>query len=127
MKKLEPHENEIVGEWIREGERVVGNDSCRRIQWLIAESLQQVGVDEKSGGWEKLFRDPGDGRYWLLSYPHGEMQGGGPPALRHLVLTDQEVKERFVSPDVWINRTEKLMRERNIRFLPPNDSAEAKD
>ena len=122
MKKIESHETELVGKWIHEGKRVRGNEACVRIQWLIAEVLQQIGVDERSGGWDKLFRDPVDGRCWLLTYPHSEMHGGGPPVLKHLPLTDQEVKEKFVSPEEWNKHMEKYMREHNIRVISSKDS-----
>ena len=124
MKKIEPHETELIGGWIRERGRVLGNETCERIKWLISGVLQQVGVDKGSGGWEKLFRDPSDGRYWLLTYPHSEMHGGGPPALKHLPLTEQEAKEKFVSPEEWKKHMEKFMRERNIQFISSKESSE---
>ena len=124
MKKIEPHEHEIIGAWISEGKRIRGDEACERIQWLVKEVLQQVGVDKASGGWDKLFRDPADGRYWLLTYPSSAMQGGGPPALKQLPLTDQEAKEKFVSPEEWNKHMEKLMRERNIRVISSKDSKE---
>ena len=31
--------------------------------------------------WSVLFRDPGDGRLWELTYPESGSQGGGPPRL----------------------------------------------
>ena len=40
-----------------------------------------------------LYRDPGDGRYWELAYPNGEMHGGGPPSL--IMLTEQEAKTKY--------------------------------
>ena len=123
MKKLETGENELIGEWIRAGAQVHGNDVCARIQWLTSEVLQQVGVDKESGGWDKLFRDPSDGRYWLLTYPHSDMHGGGPPTLKHLPLKDHEVKEKFVSPEEWKKHMKKFMDERNIRFIPSKDSS----
>ena len=121
MKKLESHESELIGEWIHEGGRVRGNDASERIQWLISEVLTLVGVDEKSGGWDKLYRDAADGRCWLLTYPQSEMHGGGPPVLKLLRLTDEEVKERFVSPEEWDKHMEHFMRDRNILFISPKD------
>ena len=126
MKKLESYEKELVGDWILADGKVRGNEACERIHWLISEVLQQMGVDAASGGWDKLFRDPADGRYWLLTYPRSEMQGGGPPALKHLTLTDQEVKEKFISPEEWKKHMEKFMRERDIQFISSKETEEKK-
>ena len=126
MKKLEPQEEELIGEWItaRPGGLARGSDACNRIEWLISGTLQLVGIDAESGGWDKLYRDPVDGRYWLLTYPHSEMHGGGPPQLKHLPLTEQEVKEKFVTPEAWDKHMEQFMRERNIRFVTRDEPSE---
>ena len=129
MKKLEPNETELIGEWISagRGSPVRGNEACDRIQWLTSEILEKVGVDPKSAGWEKLFRDPKDGRYWLLTYPKSEMQGGGPPALRHMPLSAEEVKEKFVSVEEWNAHMDKFMRDRNITFIQSKDASDRKE
>ena len=126
MKKLEPGEEELVGDWILVDGKVRGNEPCERIHWLVSEVLQHIGVDAASGGWDKLYRDPADGRYWLLTYPRSEMQGGGPPALKHVAITDQEAKEKFVSPEEWEKHMEKFMRDRNIRFISSEEAEEKK-
>jgi hypothetical protein len=95
MKKLNSTENELVGEWIGRGPDVRGNEACERIEWLISGVLEYVGADKDSGGWDKLYRDPGDGRYWLLTYPKSHMHGGGQPSLKHLELTTSEVEKKF--------------------------------
>ena len=81
MKKISPDEKAMLGSVMREGKMLIDREACLRINWLASEVLENVGVGKESGGWEKLYRDPADGRYWLLTYPHGEMQGGGPPLL----------------------------------------------
>lgn len=77
--KLQPHETDLVGKWIAEGGKVRADSTCERIKQLVAHSLQQVATDKS--GWDVLYRDPLDGRYWEHTYPHGEMHGGGPPRL----------------------------------------------
>jgi hypothetical protein len=125
MKKLESFEIELIGEWVREGGQVRANEACDRIHWLVTEVLTQVGVDKGSGGWDKLFRDPADGRYWLLTYPHSEMHGGGPPALKQLSITDQDLDQRFISPSDWKKQMEKSMESRHIRLLSEKDPPSA--
>ena len=54
----------------------------RNIRSLVADSLAKVATDQS--GWTSLYRDPSDNRLWELTYPHGEMHGGGPPTLRRI-------------------------------------------
>jgi hypothetical protein len=80
--KLNSNENELIGKWIVEGGRVRGDNTCERIQWLTSHHLRKIAINKQSGGWETLFQDPDDGRYWEQIYPQGEMHGGGPQALK---------------------------------------------
>ena len=91
--KLQPHETELVGKWVADGEEVRGDATCERIEQLIASHLKQIAVSKEWGAWETLFQDPGDGRYWERTYPQGELQGGGPPQLR--CLSPNEVKRKY--------------------------------
>jgi hypothetical protein len=77
--QLTPDENRIDGNWIVKGTKVTGDSNCQRIENLIKSYLQKIGIDQS--GWDTLFRDPRDGRYWELVYLHSEMHGGGPPSL----------------------------------------------
>lgn len=70
---------ELTGHWQLAAGKMVADDTCRRIQQLISEQLIRIATD--SSGWLALYRDPQDSRLWELSYPQGEMQGGGPPKL----------------------------------------------
>lgn len=119
MKKLQVDEVELVGARLNGDKLDVDAKACERIDWLVNTALDIFGFSEESGGWDKLYRDPADGRFWLLTYPFSAMHGGGPPTLRHLKLTEGEARSRFVSPEKWHKRMEKFMRERNIRFIPP--------
>lgn len=74
-----PGETAIAGSWTRVGGRIVADDVCARITSLIESELLFLATS--NNGWEKLYRDPVDGRYWELTYPQGELQGGGPQAL----------------------------------------------
>ena len=79
MTELQPHETILTGNWLFEGTSVIGDDVCRRIEWLVDSHLEKLATD--SSGWEALYRDPRDGRFWERTYPQGEMHGGGPPQL----------------------------------------------
>jgi hypothetical protein len=39
---------------------------------LTRQHLRQIAVSEGSGGWETLFQDPNDGRYWERTFPQSE-------------------------------------------------------
>jgi hypothetical protein len=76
---LAPQEIELIGSWRLEGSQMVADTTCQRIEQLIAGQLQKIGTD--TSGWEALYRDPSDDRFWEITFPQGEMQGGGPPKL----------------------------------------------
>jgi len=57
-----------------------------RIGELTSTHLKEVGRSED--GWASLYKDPGDGRFWELTYPQGELHGGGPPRLALVSATD---------------------------------------
>lgn len=94
---LRPDETLLIGSWLLRGDSVVGDAICNRIEALLANVLVHVADDPKSGGWESLFRDPLDGRFWERFYPQGEMHGGGPPSLRCLSASDASVKYSLAS------------------------------
>jgi hypothetical protein len=79
---LNENETELIGSWIVANGKVIGDEICGRIDWLINHELKFVVSDWS--GWEKLYFHPKTGKYWELSHPQGHMQGGGPPALRFL-------------------------------------------
>lgn len=81
MNKLSPQETKLIGKWHFDGKEISADKTCERIKWLVKNELDEVAVSKQYGAWETLFRDRHDGRYWERTYPQGEMQGGGPPAL----------------------------------------------
>jgi hypothetical protein len=52
----------------------------RRIYQLENNYLEKI-IDK---GWEVLYKDPKDNRFWELTYPNSDMQGGGPPLLKNI-------------------------------------------
>lgn len=121
MKKLEADEVELIGARIVGEKMETDAKACERIDWLLNNVLKIFGFSEESGGWDKLYRDPADGRFWLVTYPFSEMHGGGPPTLTNLSLTEDEARARFKSPAEWQQHIEKFNREHNIRFITPDE------
>jgi len=89
--KLLPDEMVLEGKWITVNGSVMNDDTSDRIKWLLANCLKKI--TSTSGGWDILYQDPSDHRFWELSYPHGEMHGGGPQLLRCLSIG--EVKSKY--------------------------------
>jgi hypothetical protein len=87
---LQPDEVDLIGRWIFDGEKVIGDDTEQRIELLTSQYLEKLASDPS--GWYTLYRDPQDGRYWELTYPQSHMQGGGPPRLTQLLEEDARAK-----------------------------------
>lgn len=89
--ELRPDESILEGRWNVADGRVVADDVARRVDWLVHHVLVRVASD--ASGWDVLFRDPGDGRYWELTYPQNHMHGGGPPRLA--VISPDEARTKY--------------------------------
>jgi hypothetical protein len=76
-----PEETDLIGKSVVVGGQVQADDTWERIERLTSDYLQEVATDES--GWETLYRDPQDGRYWELTHPQ-DYHGGGPPRLTHI-------------------------------------------
>ena len=78
-RDLEPHELTLVGGWAeRDGQREL-DETDRRIFWLVTRRL--VARGQVNQGWDQLYQDPRDGRFWELTFPEGSRHGGGPRRL----------------------------------------------
>jgi hypothetical protein len=73
---LGPDERELVGAWLDRNGRRELDEVDRRIFWLVTRRLVPRGIAHV--GWEQLYQDPRDGRYWELTFPEGSLHGGGP-------------------------------------------------
>lgn len=92
---LKPHETDLIGAWVFDGDRIVADAVESRIRYLVARSLEKVAVCPESGGWETLYRNPSDGRFWERTYPQSEMHGGGPMRLINISAADAVAKYRI--------------------------------
>lgn len=80
--KPESHETKLEGNWLFDGEKIRSNETEKRIIWLIESYLNKIAISPDLGAWEILFQDSNDQRFWELTYPQSDMQGGGPKVLR---------------------------------------------
>jgi hypothetical protein len=90
MTRIRPEETLLVGQWIFEGGKTSEDDVCHRIKELVGSCLKKVATD--TSGWDALYQDPADGRYWERIFPKSEMQGGGPPSLRNISVEEARKK-----------------------------------
>lgn len=91
--KLQPNDHVLTGSWIYANNGMRGDAVCERIEWLLKNQLKKIASSPQWGDWETLFQDPSDGRYWERTYPHGDLQGGGPPQLQ--VISEGEAKSKY--------------------------------
>ena len=90
--KLKKNEHMLIGSWIQSHNTMQGDDVCKRIEWLVSNSLKRIAASPQWGDWETLFQDASDGRYWERTYPQGDLQGGGPPQLKVISADEAKVK-----------------------------------
>jgi hypothetical protein len=91
---ISPDEVEIIGSWVMVNGRMTEDETSHRISSLIKTELQHIATTKD--GWEKLYRDPRDGRLWELTHPRSAMQGGGPQAL--LLTTAENAQKKYAVP-----------------------------
>lgn len=89
--ELKSDEFILIGSWKIVNGNVVSDEVCQRIENLIDNYLKKVSTEKT--GWEILYQDKNDNRYWLLTFPKSDWHGGGPPTLK--MLTEVEVSEKF--------------------------------
>ena len=91
MENISAEEIQIIGGLQIENGRAKNDAQSDRVWSLITTKLRKIAVAEN--GWEQLYQDPKDGRYWELYFPQGELQGGGPPALR--VVSSEVAQHKY--------------------------------
>lgn len=95
MNDLRPDEYLLIGRWIDDAGTLKADSVCERIEWLIAHRLKRLADSPEWGGWETLYQDSNDGRYWERTYPQSDLHGGGPPKLQVLSATAAAQKYRL--------------------------------
>jgi hypothetical protein len=79
FRDLGADERQLTGSWVAPQGSTVHDEVDRRILWLVSRRLAARGV--ANGGWDQLYQDPRDGRFWELTFPQGSLHGGGPRRL----------------------------------------------
>lgn len=97
-QNLSSDETSLIGHWVLEKGKVIEDSVATRIQLLINNRLKKITTADL--GWSNLFVDPQDNRFWELYYPHSEMHGGGPPALR--LISAKDAIEKYGLADEYL-------------------------
>lgn len=95
MARIEPEETELRGFWLDLGSSVTPDAVWERIRLLTSEYLELLATS--ADGREKLYRDPGDGRFWEL-VPVDLNLPAGPPLLQAIPLSQARDKYSFYLP-----------------------------
>ena len=90
--KISAEEREIEGTFKLVNGRVEDDASCSRIDELTQHYLHEVGRDQS--GWDVLFIDPADQRYWELTYSSSGSHGGDAPRL--ICISQARAREKYV-------------------------------
>lgn len=89
--QLKSDETILQGFWIDLGSALTEDANWERINRLVAESLEHLATSDN--GTDKLYRDPGDGRFWELTPVMPGLKNGGPPLLK--VIEPERAKEKY--------------------------------
>jgi immunity protein 27 of polymorphic toxin system len=93
LVQISPEETKLVGQWEYVDGAVRSDAVANRIAELTKSYLVKIAVG--GNGWEILYRDPSDLRFWELTYPESGSHGGGPPTLTHISMEHAQSKYVF--------------------------------
>ncbi len=94
-EKLDHAETDLVGSWIKAKDGFIADPIEQRIAWLTKHYLRELATSPN--GWDVLYRDPNDGRYWELTYPKSVVQRAGP--MRLTSIAQENARRKFGLPD----------------------------
>lgn len=77
--EIESNEFELIGKWVFYENKIIEDETTKRIKYLKESYLIKIAIS--NSGWEILYQDPNDKRYWELTYIESHNHGGGPPSL----------------------------------------------
>ena len=87
------NETEFAGSWLLENGNVKDDNVSMRIKDLIVNYLSEIAMTDD--GWQRLYQDPNDGRYWELLIPHSDLEGGVTPSLMNISHLESKNKYKI--------------------------------
>ena len=91
MINLLKDKTKIVGKRVYLNGSVVKDENTKQIESLIKDYLKTIATDES--GWDTLYQNPDDNKFWELTYLQSELHGGGPPCLS--ILSEEEARKKY--------------------------------
>lgn len=88
---LKSDEFKLQGKWITSNDKVIDDEISNRITFLKNNYLIKLATSDD--GWDTLFQDPNDKRFWELIFEKGELHGGGPPSL--IVISKVDIEKKY--------------------------------
>ena len=88
---LKSNELELKGSWIAKDNVIVEDATSKRINFLIQNFL--IKITASNSGWDILYLDTQDNRYWELIYNNSEQHGAGAPSLRY--ISKEQAKKKY--------------------------------
>lgn len=89
--KLGKNETLLKGQAIFKDGKFLPDPITARIDYLKENVLREVATCNE--GWNILYIDDSDGRYWELFYADGNWKSEGPPSLQY--ISEEEAKIKY--------------------------------
>jgi len=84
------NETILTGKWIIKSGEIVEDDVTKRIKKIINNLIK---ISNDVTGWDTLYIDPKNNRYWELVYKDSDLQGGGAPSL--INISKEKAKSKY--------------------------------
>lgn len=88
---LKSDEFKLQGKWITSNDKVIDDEISIRIKFLKNNYLIKLATSYD--GWDTLFQDSNDKRFWELIFEKSELHGGGPPSL--IVISKVDIEKKY--------------------------------
>jgi hypothetical protein len=88
---IKPEETRLIDQMLLQNGKAIFDETSERIIYLTKNYLVKMTTDKS--GWDTLYQDPKDKRYWEKVYPQSEMHGGGSPSL--INISEDDVKRKY--------------------------------
>jgi Immunity protein 27 len=93
MNYLSIPSDRLIGQWVMTKDGMRGDPTEDLINKLI--STQLFYLCSANDDWDKLYINPPDATLLEATYPHGDMQGGGPRALCRISFKEADEKYKL--------------------------------
>lgn len=90
---IKPEETEFIGRILMVNEQAINDDIAQKVNYLTKNYLVKIKTNES--GWDTLYQDVNDSRFWEKLFLQSELNGGGPPSLINISEEEARLKYKF--------------------------------